>query len=85
MADRVRLPFSYYVEPTREGVRLTAHREIINFAREVIPDGQMAGMMGHREVPGEEEVSFDLHVTEARALLDQLQQALDSRPLSSDD
>lgn len=57
-------------------IELLIERETIDFVREVIPDGQMAGMIGHREVPCTQEFTFDLHPAEARHLREQLGQAL---------
>ena len=79
MSDRVEKPFEYSVERTPTGVNLTIEREIINFVREVIPDGQMAGMMGHRPVEGSEEMTFDIPLPQARALYEQLGRALGER------
>lgn len=78
MTPPVRLPFTYSVRRTVRGIELTAHREVINFVREMIPDGQMAGMMGHREVPGEQEFTFEMGVAEAKFLRGELDRAINS-------
>lgn len=57
-------------------IELVAHRETVSFRREVIPDGILAGQMGHLEIPGEEEVTFALDLWQARALRDQLNELL---------
>ena len=64
---------------TRAGgeVLLTVRRHLIHFVREVIPDGQMAGMTGHRPVPSVDEFEFTMPVDQARALLDDLATAVD--------
>lgn len=80
MADRVEKPFEYSAGRIPTGVRLTIEREIINFVGEVIPDGQMAGMIGHRPVEGHEEMEFDIPLPQARALWEQLGHALGEQP-----
>lgn len=70
---------SYSAELTRDGqIELTIEIEGVNFVREVIPDGQLAGMMGHREVPHTQTKSFILHPQQAQALIDELQRAVEN-------
>jgi hypothetical protein len=53
---------------------------VVTFVREVIPDGQMAGMTGHRPVLSTQEIEFELGDIQARALLEDLQHALRGNP-----
>jgi hypothetical protein len=61
----------------RGNVELKIEISKIDFVEEVIPDGQMAGMMGHRPVPCTETYSFDLHPDQARMLWEQIGHALE--------
>lgn len=76
MSDTVKRPWEGSAERTPFGVQLTLEREVISFVKEMIPDGQMAGMMGHRPVESAESVTFDLHPNQARALWEELGRAL---------
>lgn len=67
---------SYTAQAAPEGIELVVEAEMLSFVREMIPDGQMAGMMGHREVPRTSTVSYALHVEEAKHLLEQLGHAI---------
>jgi hypothetical protein len=67
----------YSATRTGGAVTLTVQRHMIRFVREVIPDGQLAGMVGHRPVPSLEEFHFELPVAQARALLGELAAAVD--------
>lgn len=58
-------------------VVLTVDRHLIEFVRETIPDGQMAGMVGHRPVPHVQQFEFVLPVGQARRLLDDLAVAVE--------
>jgi hypothetical protein len=62
---------------TAGAVTLTVQRHVIHFVREVIPDGQMAGLMGHRPVPSVESFDFEMPVAQARHLLDDLAVAVE--------
>jgi hypothetical protein len=67
---------NYSVRTESGRIELVVERELIDFVEEIIPDGQMAGMKGHREVPCTQELTFELHPAEARHLWEQLGQAL---------
>lgn len=67
----------YFAESTGSGmVELRVERESITFREEIIPDGVMAGMKGHREIPSTESIVFELSPRQAEELRDQLSRAL---------
>lgn len=57
-------------------VDLNIRVDRIGFVQERIPDGQMAGMMGHREVPCTDEYSFRLYGGQAQHLWEELGRVL---------
>ena len=57
-------------------VEIVVSIESVGFVRETIPDGQLAGMMGHREVPQLSEYIYSLHPQQARRLVEQIQRIL---------
>jgi hypothetical protein len=57
-------------------VALVVRRHRVEFVEETIPDGQMAGMTGHRPVPCVDEFEFRMGVRQARALAGDLAEAL---------
>lgn len=57
-------------------IELVVEVEGIGFVKETIPDGQLAGTVGHREVPSTRTTTFDLHPTEAEGLWQELGRAL---------
>lgn len=63
----------YSIERDGRDLELVVTVEGLNFVREVIPDGQMAGMMGHREVPCESEMRFPIYPQQAQHLIRELQ------------
>jgi hypothetical protein len=77
VSDCVEMSFTYSARADGYGINLIVERTVINFVREMIPDGQMAGMMGHRPVENEQSFTFTLHPAEAEALRDDLSAALD--------
>jgi hypothetical protein len=62
--------FTVTGEPGR--VVLVARQQVTTFVRETIPDGVMAGMIGHRPVQHEREFVFEIPTQQARRLLDDL-------------
>lgn len=74
MVDRVE--YTATAGATPGSVTLTVRQHMITFVREVIPDGQLAGMTGHRPVPHVDEFTFSMPVDQARALLDDLATAV---------
>jgi hypothetical protein len=60
VSDCVKMPFTYSARADDYGINLIVERTVINFVREMIPDGQMAGMMGHRPVENEQSFTFTL-------------------------
>lgn len=77
--DRVDKLIEYSAVAVAGGVELRVTRESITFVRETIPDGQMAGMIGHRPVEHVEEMTYTLHPDQARALHEELGRALEQR------
>lgn len=70
----VTMPWTYTARVGgNDVVELILERERINFVEEIIPDGQLAGMIGHRQVPGVDTMTFELTEQEARALIAELQ------------
>jgi hypothetical protein len=67
---------NYTAHCAPECVELAIEAEMISFVEERIPDGQMAGMMGHREVPGTSSVTYNLHPAQAQHLWEQLGDAI---------
>ncbi len=77
--DSIVKSIDYSVERTPDGeIELTVEVESIRFKREIIPDGQLAGMLGHREVPHTATYSWQLHPAQARMLCEQLGQLINS-------
>lgn len=66
----------YAISRDRQGIQLRVSAVWVTFVEEIIPDGVMAGMTGHRPVRSEHETVYDLHPGQARALRDQLDAAL---------
>lgn len=63
----------YSVEQDGRSFELVVTVEGLNFVEETIPDGQMAGMMGHREVPCENVMRFPIHPAQVRRLIGELE------------
>ena len=61
-------------------VELLIEMDRVTLVEEVIPDGQMAGMMGHRPVPRTDSATFELHPAQAEALYEELGRALGKWP-----
>lgn len=72
------IPESIDYAISREGqeIRLQVEAVYLTFVEETIPDGQMAGMKGHRPVRAHNTTIYDLHPGQARLLRDQLDAAL---------
>lgn len=66
----------YAISRDGQSVQLTVEAEYLTFVEETIPDGQMAGMKGHRPVRSTNQVIYDLHPEQARMMRDQLDAAL---------
>jgi hypothetical protein len=66
----------YTISRDGQTIELLVEAVYISFVEEEIPDGQMAGMKGHRPVRNERSISYDLHPDQARMLRDQLDAAL---------
>jgi len=66
---------------TRDGndIELLVTAEGVSFRLETIPDGVMAGMKGHREVPWTREVAYAIPVRQAEQLYRDLGRALGQR------
>jgi len=70
----------YSAVPNGREVELRVRRTLIEFVRETIPDGQMAGMPGHRPIEHVQEFTFSMPAGQARALYEDLGRALADRP-----
>lgn len=66
----------YAVEREGHEIKLKVEAVYVTFVEEIIPDGQLAGMIGHRPVRNHSEITYDLHPGHARMLRDQLDAAL---------
>lgn len=64
----------YSVEMDGPNFELVITVEGVYFREEIIPDGQMAGMKGHREVPSESVMRFPIHPQQAQRLISELEQ-----------
>lgn len=53
MNDSITKEITYYVDGTGPDTELVVHAHGVTFRVETIPDGSMAGMQGHREIPWE--------------------------------
>jgi hypothetical protein len=76
MPDSIVKNVDYEVRRDGDDVDLTVTVEGVGFVRETIPDGTMAGMLGHREVPYTNQFIYNLHISQARHLRDQLDEIL---------
>lgn len=80
MTKRITESIDYSAVSANDGtIELHIVRNGIQFVEEVIPDGQMAGMMGHRPVPCVDEMTFTLYPGQAQALHEELGRALQER------
>lgn len=68
---------SFDVAAGPDGAELVVLIEGVRFVEEVIPDGSMAGMNGHRPVPWESRSAFLIHPDQAEMLIEALRPVAD--------
>jgi len=66
----------YTISRNGDEIELLVESVWLQFVEETIPDGQMAGMKGHRPVECTNETTYRLFPGQARTLRDQLDAAL---------
>lgn len=79
MRDMIVKSIDYAVERDGQDIALVVTVEGVRFREETIPDGAMAGMKGHREIPYENVMRFPIHPDQAQLLIAELERVVQRR------